>query len=159
MISSFTPVITDKKFLKMMNHQRRAYLISRRNKLSIKLCLVRKAVAFFKHSYYAQGALATTTATAKRTSKKQWVYYAKQQLGTCITLFCTFLFRPCATTTWKCLIASFMEEVNKRQRISFSLSKLECGPHEIISREIRLHLPFSANWNKRDKDCKNGNSF
>ena len=70
MISSFTPVITDKKFLKMMNHQRRAYLISRRNKLSIKLCLVRKAVAFFKHSYY-EGALATTTATAKRTSKKQ----------------------------------------------------------------------------------------
>ena len=51
MISSFTPV-TDKKFLKMMNHQRRAYLISRQNKLSIKLCLVRKAVVFFKHSYY-----------------------------------------------------------------------------------------------------------
>ena len=45
MISSFTPA-TDKKFLKMMNHQRRAYLISRQNKLSIKLCLVRKAVGF-----------------------------------------------------------------------------------------------------------------
>ena len=69
------------------------------------------------------------------------------------------LYRPCATTTWKCLIPSFMEDVNKRQRISFSLSKLECGPQEINSREIRLHLPFSANWNKRDKDCKNGNSF
>ena len=60
----------------------------------------------------------------------------------------------------KCLIASFMEDVNKRQRISFSLSKLECSPQEISSREIRLHLPFSANWNKRDKDWKkNGNSF
>ena len=34
----------------------------------------------------------------------------------------------------------------------FSLSKFECGPQEINSREIRLHLPFSANWNKRDKD-------
>ena len=52
-----------------------------------------------------------------------------------------------------------MEDVNKRRRISFSLSKLECGPQEINSREIRLHLPFSANWNKRDKDRKNGNSF
>ena len=52
-----------------------------------------------------------------------------------------------------------MVDVNKRRRISFSLSKLECGPQEINSREIRLHLPFSANWNKRDKDWKNGNSF
>ena len=83
---------------------------------------------------------------------------AKQQLCTCITLFCTFLYRPC-TTKWKCLTASFMEEVNKQRRISFSLSKLDCGPQEINSGEIRLHLPFSANWNKRDKDWKNGNSF
>ena len=53
----------------------------------------------------------------------------------------------------------FFEDVNKRRRISFSLSKLECGPQEINSREIRLHLPFSAKWNKRDKLWKNGNSF
>ena len=33
-----------------------------------------------------------------------------------------------------------MEDVNKRWRISFSLSELECGPQEINSREIRLHL-------------------
>ena len=33
--------------------------------------------------------------------------------------------------------------------ISFSLPKLECGPQEINSREMRLHLPFSENWNKR----------
>ena len=39
-----------------------------------------------------------------------------------------------------------------RRRISFSLYKLKCGPQEINSREIRVHLPFSANWNKRDKD-------
>ena len=58
----------------------------------------------------------------------------------------------------KCLIASFMEVVNKPRRISFSLSKLEWGPQEINSREIRLHMPFSANWNKRDKDWKNVNS-
>ena len=119
-------------------------------------CFFRESVSTF---LLLVGALATTTATATRVSKKQQVYHAKQQLCTCITLVCTPLYRPCTTTTWKCLIVSFMEDINKRRRISFSLSKLECGPQEINSREIRLHLPFSANWNKRDKDWKNGNSF
>ena len=44
----------------------------------------------------------------------------------------------------KYLIPRFMEDVNKRRRIFLSLSKLECGPQEINSREIRLHLSFSA---------------
>ena len=73
--------------------------------------------------------------------------------------FCTFLYRPCTTTTWKCLTARFMEDVNKRRRISFSLYKLECGPQEINPREIRLHLQFSANWNKRDSVWKTGIHF
>ena len=38
----------------------------------------------------------------------------------------------------------------QRRRIFLSLSKLECGPQEINSREIRLRLTFSAEWNKRD---------
>ena len=62
--------------------------------------------------------MTTATETATRTSKKQYVYYAKQQLCTCSTLFCTFLYRPCTTTTLKCLIASFMEDANERRRIS-----------------------------------------
>ena len=41
----------------------------------------------------------------------------KQQFYTRITLFCTFLCCHCTTTTWKCLIARFMEDVNKRRRI------------------------------------------
>ena len=88
------------------------------------------------------------------TSKKQYVYYVKQQLCTCIKHFCTFLDRSCTTTTWKCLIASFVEDLNKRRRISFSLYKVECALQEINSREIRPHLPFSANWNKRDSVWK-----
>ena len=52
-----------------------------------------------------------------------------------------------------------MEDVNKRRRIFFSLSKLECAPQEINSREIRLHLSFSANWNKRAKIEKTGIHF
>ena len=35
---------------------------------------------------------------------------AKQQLCTCITLFCTFLCRRCTTTTWKCPISRFVED-------------------------------------------------
>ena len=42
--------------------------------------------------------------------------------------------------------------------ISFSLSKLECPPQEVKTREIRLHLQI-ANWNKRDRVWKHGNSF
>ena len=47
-----------------------------------------------------------------------------------------------------------MKDVTKRQRIFLSLSKLNCGHQEIISREIRLHLTFSVNWNKCDKFWK-----
>ena len=45
-----------------------------------------------------------------------------------------------------------MEDVIKRQRIFFlSLLKLERGPQEINSTEIRLHLTFPAIWTKRNK--------
>ena len=40
-----------------------------------------------------------------------------------------------------------MEDVNKRRRISFSFSKVDCAPQEINSRKIRR----LAIWNKRDK--------
>ena len=36
----------------------------------------------------------------KENGKKWYVYINKQQLCTCITLFCTFLCRRCTTTTW-----------------------------------------------------------
>ena len=52
---------------------------------------------------------------------------------------------PRTTTAWKSLISRFMEDVNKRQWICHSLPKLEGGPQEINSREIRLHLTFLGN--------------
>ena len=46
-------------------------------------------------------------------------------------------------------------DLNKRRRIFHHLSKLECSPQEINSREIRLHLTFSANCNlKREFSLK-----
>ena len=52
-----------------------------------------------------------------------------------------------------------MEDVNKRRRISFSLSKLECGPQEINSMEIRLHLHFQQTGTNATKIEKTGIHF
>ena len=60
---------------------------------------------------------------------------AKQQLCTCITLFCTFLCRRCTTTTWKCLISRFVEDGNTRQQLSFSFPELWNSPLEIPSKK------------------------
>ena len=100
-----------------------------------------------RHGGY-QGALAT--AKAARTSKKQWVEVRKRTiLHVHHTFqFCTFLCRHCTITAWKCLIERFKENLNTRRRIFLCLFKLECSPQEINSWEIRLHLTYSANWNK-----------
>ena len=65
--------------------------------------------------------LSTTTATAARTSQKQKVWLAKQQLCTCITFFCTFLCGHCTTTAWKSLISRFMEDVLWQATTNFFL--------------------------------------
>ena len=64
---------------------------------------------------------------------------AKQQLCTCITLFCTFLCRRCTTTTWKCLISRLVEDGNTRQQLSFSFPELWYSPLEFNSKN--WHLP------------------
>ena len=65
----------------------------------------------------------------------------KQQLRTCITLFCTFLCRFCTTTRWKlCLSSRFMEDVNKQRRKLISLPELGYGSLKFSFRRVRLHL-------------------
>ena len=54
--------------------------------------------------------------------KSNRIRLAKQQLCTCITLFCTFLCRCFTTTTLKCLISRFVEGVYTRQRLAFFFS-------------------------------------
>ena len=61
---------------------------------------------------------------------------AKQQLCTCITLFCTFLYRHCTTTAWNFLISPFLENMNTRQRLSFSFPELRYSLLEFNSRKI-----------------------
>ena len=50
-----------------------------------------------------------------------------------------------------------MEDVNKRQRLSFSFPKLWHSPLEINSRRICQHLTNLTRWNKRDKDWSSAN--
>ena len=65
---------------------------------------------------------------------------AKQQLCTCITLFCTFLSRRFTTATGNILIsrARSMEFVNTEHKLSFS--KLRYGPFGFNPREFCQHL-------------------
>ena len=75
---------------------------------------------------------------------------AKQQLCTCITLFCTFLCRQCTTMAWKCLISRFVKVMNRRQQLSFSFRILWHNPLEFNSTKICWHLTNWTRWNKRD---------
>ena len=97
--------------------------------------------------YY--GAYANTTATATKPAKTQGTGFAKQQLCTFITLFCTFLCRRCKYTTWNFLISRSVEDVNTRQRISISFSEFAYGAFEFNSREMYQNLTNWTWWNKR----------
>ena len=83
---------------------------------------------------------------------------AKQQLCTCITLFCTSLCRRRRLQRKNCLISRFVEDGNKRQLLSFSFPELWCSPLEFNSINISQHLTNSKRWNKRDKVWGSANS-
>ena len=68
--------------------------------------------------------------------KSNGVRLAKQQLCTCITLFCTFPSRRCTTTTWKCLISRFVEDGNTKQQLFFSFPELWYSPLEFNSNKF-----------------------
>ena len=63
---------------------------------------------------------------------------AKQQLWTCIMLFCTFLSRCCTATTWKCLISRFVEDGKTRHQLSFYFLELWYSPFRI---QLQKNLP------------------
>ena len=85
---------------------------------------------------------------------------AKQQLYTCITLFCTFLCRHYTTTTWKCANSRFVEDLNTTgQRLSFSFLELWDSLLELNFRNNCQHLKNWPRWNKRDKVWRSANSL
>ena len=86
------------------------------------------------------GTLSSNDADDNENVKKTIGLISKKQLCTCITLFRTFLSRFCTTTTWKCLILRFMEDVNKQRPNFISLSELEYGSLKFSFRRVRLQL-------------------
>ena len=93
--------------------------------------------------------------------KSNWFRLAKQQLCTYITPFCSFSCRRCTTTTWKCLISRFAEDVimSTRQQRSFAFPELWYSPLESNSRQIRQHLTNLTRWNKRDEVWTSANKL
>ena len=73
--------------------------------------------------------------------------------------FCTFVWGNCTTTTWKCLISRFVEDLNTRQRLSLSFPEVRCSLLEFNSRKIWQHLTNSKRWNKGDKVWSSANSL
>ena len=61
---------------------------------------------------------------------------AKQQLYTCITLFCIHFLAVVAGATWKCLISRFVEDGNTRQQLSFCFPELWYCPVEFNSKKL-----------------------
>ena len=84
---------------------------------------------------------------------------AKQQLCSCIMLFCWFICRCCMITMWKSLNSRFVENVNTRRWLSFSFPELWYSLLEFNSRKICQHLKNWMSWNKCDKVWSRVNSF
>ena len=101
-------------------------------------------------------AKATATGTAKKGIRFRLV---KQQLFTCIILFWTFLCRHYRTTTWKCLISRFVEDVNTRKRLfSFFLRSIQSLRLQ-LQKTFFQHFMTWTRWNKRDKVWSGANSL
>ena len=106
--------------------------------------------------------------TLRRHNGRRWQWERQKsnslnrqnKLCTCSMLFCTLLYRHCTTTTGKCLISRFMEDVNKRRAKFLCLSELEYGSWEFGSKRVRLHLKKISHlsWSNHDRDWKNPNS-
>ena len=72
---------------------------------------------------------------------KKYIRFNKQNnLARASHFFVHFFCHFCTTTTWKCLISRFMENVNKQRRNFISLSQLGYGPLEFNFTTVRLHL-------------------
>ena len=59
----------------------------------------------------------------------------------------------------KCLISRFKQDVNRRQRLSFSFPVLWSSALELNSREICQHWTNWTRWNKREKVWGSANSL
>ena len=86
------------------------------------------------------------TGTATGTSKNNRFYeQIKQQLCTRITLFCTFLCRPCTTSRWSDQVLSWLEDGNGKA-INFTLSLSLWTRTRFLLFISNLSFLLSSNW-------------
>ena len=84
---------------------------------------------------------------------------AKQQLCTCIRLFCTFLSLHCTTTTWNDQILSFFEDGNSKT-INSTISVWTRARPPLFSCNINsLLLSNWATWDNREMVWKDAKSI
>ena len=108
-----------------------------------------------------QGDFQQFVATATAASKKTLGWTRRQNNNSAISSHFNLMYNSlptfiCMTTTWKCLVSIFMEDVNKLRRNFLSLSDLEYGSQEFNSRRVRL-LAKWVTWNNRDEGWKDAN--
>ena len=90
-----------------------------------------------KNDFHVKGWAPTLVLKQRPGGTRKWpIGKTITLIYTYITLFCTFLSRRCTTTTWKCLISRLVEDVNTRQRLSFSFPELWYNLLEFNSRKI-----------------------
>ena len=86
------------------------------------------------------GTLRSNDADGNEKVKKKRFNKQNNNFARASHFFCTFLSRFYMTTTWKCLISRFMEDVNKQRRNFISLSELGYGHLKFSFRRVRPHL-------------------
>ena len=84
-------------------------------------------------------------------------WLAKQQICTCIKLFCTFLWRRCTTTTWKCLNFTSCRGRGHKTTTFFFFSwtlilSFRTNPEQFAN-------IWHSRWNKHDKVWSSANSL
>ena len=118
-----------------------------------------KSAIKYASSLAELGTLRSADGDGNENVKKAIGLMAKRTILHVHHAFCTFLSRPCRTTTLKCLISRLTEEVHKRRRNFLSRSKLGYGSYEFSFRRVHLHLTKLLIWSNRDEDWKNANSL
>ena len=83
----------------------------------------------------------------RQQERQKKVYISKSTTLHSITDFFVHFFIV-TTTTWKCLFSRFVEDVNTRQRLSFSFPELWFNLIEFISRKNCQHLTNWTRWNE-----------
>ena len=88
--------------------------------------------------------------------KAIYVYWVNQQLCTCISLFCTFPFSPCTTTTWNEQILSLLGNRNGEAINSTVSVRIQARSLLFSSNPNSLLLSNWTPWNNRKKvkGCK-----